>query len=243
MMNPKPRAAFKLAQRSIALSVATGALFATGCANMATTAGSLSAPVTGAAITGTVHGGNQPVGYATVQIYTVGQSGLGSSGTLLATTQTDAGGNFAFTKQASGSYPNTGSTYACPTTNPSSADNLLYILSRGGNTTGTGGSAINNAAAVFLAPLGYCAGVTSTQYVNISEVTTAAMVASVAPFINPSTEMIGNDGIGVAYTAIGNSFRMVANLGQSQHRPRQHDRDHPLHRRLRRQRLKCHRHT
>ena len=213
MTTPNSRAASRIAQRSIALCVATGAVFATGCANLASTTGSTGAFATGAAVTGKVHGGNQPVGFATVQIYTVGQSGPGSTGTLLATTQTDAGGNFAFTKQASGSYSNTGSTYACPATGTNlPADRLLYIITRGGNTTGTGGSSINNSAAVFLAPLGFCNDVTSSQYVNISEVTTAAMVASVGQFINPTTEMIGNDGIGVAYAAINNSFRMVANL-------------------------------
>ena len=63
----------------------------------------------------------------------------------------------------------------------------------------------NNAAAVFIAPVGFCS-VASTVNVNITEVTTAAMVVSTASYINPNTEQIGADGIAVAYTAIGNAL-------------------------------------
>lgn len=195
-----------LGKKSIAAVLASSAvLIVVGCSNMETTATNASLSSQGASVTGKVHGGNQPVGYATVQIYTVGQTGLGSSGTLLATTTTTPNGSFSFSKQPSGTYANTGNTYTCP----SGTDPLLYIISRGGNTTGTGGSAINNSAAVFLAPLGLCSKVTNSQFVDISEVTTAAMVAATEQFINPSTEQIGNDGIGVAYNAILNAFNTV----------------------------------
>ena len=181
-----------------------------GCANMVTAPG-VTSLVQGATVSGKIHGGNQPVGFATVQIYTIGQTGVGSAGTLLATTTTDAGGNFSFNKQTSGSYSNTGNTYTCPST-AGTGDSQLYIISRGGNTTGAGGSSINNSAAIFLAPLGYCASVSNSQFVDISEVTTAATVAALAQFINPATEMIGNDGIGVAYQAIQNAVNTIPNL-------------------------------
>ncbi len=197
--------------QQLAVVLASMAMFAVGCGNMTSTATDATPLTTGAAISGMVHGGNQPVGYATVQIYTVGQTGLGSAGTLLATTTTSAAGNFSFSKQAGTTvYPSTGNTYSCPTNG--GVDMLLYIVSRGGNTTGAGGSSINNSSAVFIAPLGFCSTVTSSQFVNISEVTTAAMVAATAQFINPSTEMIGNDGIGVAYNAIANAFKTIPNL-------------------------------
>ncbi len=180
----------------------------TGCATMATPAADPGTFATGAAIGGRVHGGNQPVSNSTVQIYTVGQTGVGSPGTLLATATTDASGGFQFFKQTSGTYANTGSSYTCP----SGSDTLLYLVARGGNTTGTGGNTVNNAAAVFLAPLGYCSTVTTGQYVNMSEVTTAAMVAATGQFINPSTEQIGNDGIAIAYQAIAAAFSNITTL-------------------------------
>lgn len=190
------------------LLLASSTLLTAGCATMATTAADPNTFATGAKMGGRVHGGNQPVSNATVQIYTVAQTSIGASGTLLATDTTDASGSFQFTKQTSGTYPNTGNSYTCPT----GSDALLYLKSTGGNTTGTGGNSVNNAAAVFLAPLGLCSQVTTGQFVIMSEVTTAAMVAATGQFINPSTEQIGNDGIAVAYQAIAAAFNNIATL-------------------------------
>ena len=197
--------------RPFVVLLASSAILTAGCATTATTAVNPSTFATGATFGGHVHGGNQPVSNSTVQIYTVGQTGVGSSGTLLATATTDASGSFQFSKQTSGSYPNTGSSYTCP----SGSDPLLYLVARGGNTTGTGGNTVNNAAAVFLAPLGFCSTVTTGQYVNMSEVTTAAMVAATGQFINPSTEQIGNDGIAVAYQAIAAAFSNSTTLAST----------------------------
>ncbi len=201
----------RVSGRPLVVLLASSAIFTAGCATMATTASDPATFAAAATVGGHVHGGLQPVSNATVQIYTVGQTGVGSSGTLLATSTTDAFGGFQFTKQTSGSYSSTGTSYTCP----SGADPLLYLISRGGNTTGTGGNTVNNAAAVFLAPLGFCSQVTSGQFVNISEVTTAATVAAVGQFINPSTEQIGNDGIGIAYQAIAAAFNTITTLANN----------------------------
>ncbi len=193
----------------LAALVATGAAFSVGCSNMSTTATETSSAFgTGAAMTGKVHGGNQPVAFATVQLYTVGFNGVGSSGTLLATTATDASGAFAFSKQASGTFSNTTNQYVCPT----SPDPYVYIKTTGGNTTGNGSTGVNNSAAVFLAPVGLCSGISSSTFVNISEVTTAATVVAMEQYINPSTEMIGADGISVAYVAVANAMGTVKTL-------------------------------
>ena len=164
---------------------------------------------------GRVHGGNQPVALAAVQLYAVGQTGVGQGATLYAQTETpnDGTGSFTFIKgsgttgaNSNPSGPN-GNTYTCPT----GVDPLMYIYSRGGNTTGSG-TAVQNTSAAFIAPLGFCSQISNSTFVDVSEVTTAATVAAAAQFINPNTDQIGNDGIGVAYAAIGNAFKTIPNL-------------------------------
>lgn len=196
-------------KRKFAALVVSSVLLTVGCSNMATTAAAGNSFANPATLTGSVHGGNQPVQFATVQLYGVGQTGNGSPATLLATTTTSTSGTFGFMKTATaGIYPNTGPTYTCPM----GADLLLYIKTTGGNTLGNGDPAMNNSAAVFLAPVGYCSQVSNSAFINISEVTTAATIAAAAQFINPSTESIGADGIAVAYVAIHNDFNNVATL-------------------------------
>jgi hypothetical protein len=201
---------FKSDTRHVAAILASSAILTAGCANMATTAVGGSNGFGSAAITttGNVHGGNQPVAFARVELYGVGQKGAGSPANLLATAFTNASGTFQFNKTASGTYPNTGNTYACP----SGADQLLYVKVDGGNTQGTGGSEINNSASIFLSPIGFCTQITNSTSVNVSEVTTAATVAAAAQFINPTTESIGADGVAIEYVAIANSFKLVNTL-------------------------------
>ncbi len=203
----------RLGKNHIALLLASSALMTSGCSNMETTASGNSPFSDAAVMTGKVHGGNNPVANAGVFLYIVGQTGVGSAPILLAQTVTgdDGTGSFRFTKNpgnVSTLPTNPGSSYQCPT----GADPLLYILAQGGNTTGNLSIIGNNTAAAFLAPVGYCSQVTNATFVDVSEVTTVATVAAAAQFINPSTDGIGNDGIGVAYQAIGNAFKTIPNL-------------------------------
>ncbi len=196
----------------LAALVTSAAALTVGCSNMATTATETSQAFgTSAEMTGKVHGGNQPVYNATVQLYTVGFNGPGSAGTLLATTTTNSSGGFTFSKQASGTYSNTTNQYVCPT-GTGVPDFPLYIKTTGGNTTGTGVTSVNNSAAVFLAPVGSCSAVNASTFINISEVTTAATVVALEQYINPSTEMIGADGIAVAANSLLNSMKTVSTL-------------------------------
>jgi hypothetical protein len=201
--------------RHLAAALASSAILTAGCANMETTAVTSPTPAAeGATLSGKLHGGNQPVTGATVQIYTVGQAGNGVAGALLATTTTDQNGNFSFTNGTSGTtYPSSGNTYSCPSVvnGKTIADPYLYIKTTGGNTSGGTGSQ-SNSAAVFLAPLGACSTINSSTFVNISEVTTAATVAALAQFINPTTEGIGGDGIGTVYQAIANQYKTIQNM-------------------------------
>ncbi len=217
----------RYAALSAATLIASAAMLTVGCGNMETTATTTSPEFgSNATMTGKLHGGNQPVSGATVQLFSVAFNGVGSgqantttvngqtvTGNLLATTTTNASGGFGFSKQTTGGpYANTGNQYTCPT----GIDAPLYIKTTGGNTTGNGASGVNNSAAIFLAPVGACSTVNAGTFINISEVTTAATVAALAQYINPSTEFIGADGISIAYVAVLNSMKTVATLVNSQ---------------------------
>jgi streptogramin lyase len=152
--------------RAVALFVSTLGLSAllAGCGNGL--AGDLNSAGTGSQaalqVSGIVHGGQQPVTQATVQLYTVGTTGLQSASTALigTTVQTDGSGNFNIT----GKYSCTSATQ-------------VYIVATGGNSgSGTNGS-ISLAAA-----LGPCASLTSGTYIVINEVTTIAAAYALAPF-------------------------------------------------------------
>ena len=202
------------AQRSLVAALASSALLTAGCALQTTASDTNSFGNAAAVMSGSVHGGNQPVAGATVTLYTVGQTGVGSSGTTLATTTTSATGAFSFVQTATpANSPASqatalgGNTYECGNT----INDLLYVVARGGNTTGSGVAGVNNSAAVFIAPVGNCSTAAAVN-VNVTEVTTAAMVAATGNFMNPNTEEIGQDGIAVAFVAINNAFQTVANL-------------------------------
>ena len=212
-MNLQKLTLARFGKTHFAALLASSALFTAGCSNMSTTAPD--APVSGeATFVGRVHGGNQAVSQAAVQLWAVGQgSGPGQGATLYAQTQTanDGTGSFSFVKNTSGTQSgSSGNSYSCPTSG-APFDPVLYVYSRGGNTTGTG-TGIQNTAAAFLAPVGLCSQVTNATFVDVSEVTTAATVAAVGQFINPATDQIGNDAIGVAYQAIVNAFATIPNL-------------------------------
>jgi hypothetical protein len=174
----------------------------TGCANMVTTATGTSSPA--ATVTGTLHGGQQPIGGATITLWAAGATGYGSASTLFATTTSavDGSGDFAFSQIASSSAFPTGiinsaaNVYSCPTTgNPQ-----MYLIAKGGSTEGVG-SPINSAAA-FILPVGPCSTAGSV-YVTVNEVTTVATLAALQQYFNPAIEGFGYNG--TAQSALGYS--------------------------------------
>ncbi|MDE1161055.1 MAG: hypothetical protein PW792_03805 [Acidobacteriaceae bacterium] len=130
-------------------------------------ASSSSDMVTGAKLQGNVHGGQQPVSGATIQLYQVGTTGYSSAAKpLLTTTVTsDSNGNFNLTGD-----------YSCET------GGYVYLTASGGDP----GSGANNALALMTA-LGPCASLTSTTYVSINELTTVAAAYALAQFGRQST--------------------------------------------------------
>jgi streptogramin lyase len=154
--------------------------------------------VRGAALHGTVHGGQNPVSGSTIQLYAAGSTGYGSaypyaSGTSLLGThviKTDSGGSFDIT-----------SDYTCPT-----AATEVYIVSSQGNP---GLSSGNNPNLALMAALGPCGNLSSSTNIIINELTTVASVWALSPF------MAGIANIGTSATnAVGltNAFASVDKL-------------------------------
>ena len=159
------------------------------------------------AIQGSVHGGQQPLVGASIQLYAAGTPATGGGYGLGATPlitgplpTTDANGNFNITGQ-----------YALPTT-PSH----LYIVATGGSSGA--GNPVNDQA-VMMAVLDGCSGVTTLSpltFININEVTTTAAVMALQPFMAaPSAANVGAPAIGApasAYNDLQNAFATANNL-------------------------------
>ena len=176
-----------------ALAAAGAASLLTGC-GMTSAGKSAATPIVTAAhhTTGNVHGGQQPVAGAVIQLYAVGTGGLRSVATpLIAQTITsDANGNFDITYD-----------YNCP------AGSYVYLTATGGNPGGGTNSALSLVAA-----LGYCTNLNAATYISLNEVTTVAAGYALAPFA-ADLQHIGttsNNVAGIA-TAFANA-QVIANF-------------------------------
>jgi len=148
-----------------------------------------------AQISGSVHGGQQPITGATIQLYATNTtSNAGASTPMLTTTvTTDSNGDFSIT----------GDYGTCPASNP-----LVYLVASGGNP-GLSGT-VNNTDIVLMAVLGTCSSLTTSTYVVINELTTMLDVTALAPFMTDALH------IGESPTnpvAIAGAMREVSSLG------------------------------
>lgn len=149
-----------------------------------------------AAVSGTVHGGQNPVQDSLIQLYTVGSSGLKSNATPMLTriVKTDSLGNFDLTQAYQCGQDSTGTPIA-------SGSNQVYIVATGGNPGRSAGT--DNQAIVLMAALGPCSKLPSASYVEINEVTTAAAAWALAPFMSSATQFgatsTNSDGITNAF--------------------------------------------
>ena len=162
------------------------ALAATGCAVLPTTP--TTAPLA-LQLAGRVHGGQQPVSGALIQLYVAATNGYGAAATpLIATTvRSDAQGGFSITGD-----------YTCP------ANAQVYLTATGGNP-GLSAST-NNAALAMMTALGACANLTSTTFINVNELTTVASVWPLARFLTDvpqlSTSATNVAGMSNAFAAV-----------------------------------------
>lgn len=134
-------------------------------------------------VTGTVFGGQQPISGSTIQLYTVGTSGVGSTSTPLiaGTVTTGADGSFSLYN-----------TFNC------NSATQVYIVATGGNA-GAG----TNSAISLMAAIGPCTSIDSSTHIHIDELTTVAAAYALAPFITDYQNIGAN---GVNPTGLANAF-------------------------------------
>jgi hypothetical protein len=140
-----------------------------------------------AAISGMLHGGQQPVSGALIQLIAPGSSGYGSAGSVITSTTTGASGQFTLPRP-----------YTCPT-----SSGLVYLLATGGNA-GAG----TNTHIAMSAIVGNCRSLQATDFFVINEVTTIAAAYAFAPFADVST---GTVSIGTSSTNLNG----LANVGNT----------------------------
>jgi hypothetical protein len=145
---------------------------------------------------GLVHGGQQPVTNATIQLYAVGTTGDGSAATPLLSPPVVTDGNGGF---------NLHGAYTCPS--PSS---LVYIVASGGNPGLFAGT--NNSSLFLMAALGPCGNLTSSTFIFIDELTTVAAVYSLAPFM-ASPSAIGSAPTDAA--SLADAFTLASELAKT----------------------------
>ena len=174
-----------------AILLGSSCLFVTGC-GMGTNAAPDPVALT---VNGRVHGGQQAVVGAQIQLYVAGNAGNGSASSPLLNTTVTSGTN--------GSFSITGD-YSCP-----SATAQVYLVATQGNPgLGSGG---NNPALAMMAPLGACGNLSPTQFIWINEVTTVAAAWALAPFTKDISD-IGASSTNT--TGLANAFlnaQLIAN--------------------------------
>ena len=156
-----------------------------------------SSPVLSAALQGKVHGGQNPITGASVQLWAVGTSGYGSAASQLGSSvSTDSNGNFSL------------GAYTCPT-----PGTLTYITASGGNP-GAGA----NPNIMLAAALGACGNLSSGTFIFMDEVTTTAAAYALGQYFTPAVGGLSTaDSFGApsstqAQTGIANAFATVNNL-------------------------------
>lgn len=170
------------------LVVLAGCSAGTSPVNVSTTA-----PGVSTVKNGVIHGGQNPVSGATVQLWQVGTAGYRNGATALGSSVvSDGNGNFSLAGQ-----------FTCPTTGNGN-NTLVYITATGGNAGGGTNSQLS-----MMSALGTCGSLTSSTFITINEVTTVASVYALAQFMN-SAGVIGSPGY--SNTGLINAFATVNNL-------------------------------
>jgi hypothetical protein len=203
-------------------------LMLTGCALENTAAPSVNL-VPSTAISGTVHGGNQPILGAKVYLLAVNPTGYAGPGlapsssnasvSLLTpfagSTTPDSIGNYATTNNTTGGFSLSGAgVYSCtsgfaqgtatPVTLSGTEQVYLYVL--GGTPLNAGGA---NASSGMLVALGPC-NAPATQ-VTVNEITSVATAYAFAGFASDALH-IGSSGTTLAVAGLNNAYANVANL-------------------------------
>ena len=144
---------------------------------------------------GVSHGGSFAIAGAAIDLYMAGSTGYASVNAngvpnYVAATTTDGAGQFSLGLDLASNNDGTTNTFHCPT---DGSDPQLYLVSRGGDSSGSGQTGINNTASVMVAAIGDCNGVSSHAYITINEATTVAAVWAMQQFmaVTSSDVLIG----------------------------------------------------
>jgi streptogramin lyase len=167
--------------------------------------------VSGSAIVGNVHGGQQAVTGAHIYLFAANSAGYGSpSISMLNSTQpgveTDVTGNYILT-DAEGNFSISGD-YTC------TSGQQVYLLALGGNPGLPAGE--TNPALALMSAFGACPEgqtnfASTVPFVSINEVTTVAAVYALSGFMTDATHVSSANTPG-ALQGIANAFRTVTNL-------------------------------
>jgi hypothetical protein len=205
------RSPFYSKAKVLLLALATSAaVITTGC-GMGISAPEGNGLNTMNSFTGTVYGGHQPIGGATVNLYAAGTGGYGLGSTLLAQTTTDTVGTGTFAFAQVPTQPGTlGNTYACPT-----ASTEIYITVAGGDPRGgdVTGNVQPNSAILLLAGIGQCGSL--PLFVNVNEAQSVASIFALAQYINPDTSAgvkIGTSSTTQGILGLQNAFAIIPQL-------------------------------
>jgi hypothetical protein len=184
--------AMKTTSKSTIVLLGAVAFALTGCSGLQQTA---PIAVQGSALHGVIHGGQQAVSGATVQLYAAGSTGYGSAYSY--TTGTSLLGTNVVTSDANGNFSITGD-YTCP-----SSATEVYLVATKGNPGLSMGS---NANLALMTALGPCGLLTPQTYVSINELTTVASVWALSPFMtgiaNIGTSVNNSQGLTNAFAAV-----------------------------------------
>jgi hypothetical protein len=168
----------RLSQLAPLLCVGSILVATTGCGTATIGAGTnaASTAATSHFLTGSVHGGQQNVTGAAMTLWAAGTTGAspagyGANATVVATTTTDANGNFFFDNVANLS--------------PCTTGQLNYITAVGGTTGGATANTVPNLQSAMMAALPFpCQpALTGGQFVVVDEVTTVAAVWALQQFM------------------------------------------------------------
>ena len=163
-------------------------LLLSGCASFSPTHVTSFAP-----LTGNVHGGQQPIAGAALQLYAAGTAGDGTAATPLLATPvfSNAGGEFTL------------SAYTCPT--PTS---MVYLVATGGAPS----PGVTNNQIALMAAVGACDTLTSATFIQVNEITTVAGVYALAPFLTSAANLASSSTDASALIAAFATASQIANV-------------------------------
>ena len=192
----------------LAVVLFSGILALAGCARLPNSNASSMNSQQGAAISGRVHGGQNPISGAHVYLMAVNTTGYGgpgiaaSSANMSASLLTGGAGQdglgYYVTTDSNGNFNITGD-YTCPSiwANP-------YLYAVGGDS-GSG----SNSAITLVAPVASCPG--TSEFITVNEISTIAAAYAFAGFASDPTH-VSSSGSALDATALSNAGNTIQNL-------------------------------